>query len=69
MSTTIKAWTITQLKRALDSDLEQCTCEFERINVRALGGEEIRQAAGHWSQVRKLGPCEVAIAESFGWTA
>jgi hypothetical protein len=65
---TMEAWTITQLKLAMDADLEQCSTEFERINVRAFGGMEIRRAADRWSRIRKLGPCEVAIAESFGWT-
>ena len=63
----MEAWSIRHLNRAMMNNLAQCQTEFERINVRAVCGREIRQKADEWSRIRKLTPGEVAIAESFGW--
>ncbi len=58
----MKAWTITQLKRAMIEDLKLCQNTFERINCSAVCKKEIRDLAE--SLTRKLTPCEVAILES-----
>lgn len=63
----MKAWTITQLESALQHDLTLCHSNFERINVVAIGGRDIRESAIEWSKVRKLTPGEVAIAQKYGY--
>lgn len=63
----MKAWSIKQLKEALDQDLTQCTSAMERSNCQAIGGREIREKAQEWAQVRKLTPLEIAIAQSYGY--
>jgi len=63
----MNAWTIKQLKEALDRDLNQCISPMERANCRAIGGKEIREKAQEWSKTRKLTPLEVAIAKQFGY--
>jgi hypothetical protein len=55
----LKAWTITQLKLAMDRDLEACHTETERLNVEAICGREIRDLAS--SLTRKLTPGELSI--------
>ena len=65
----LKPWTVTQLYRAMTRDLLSCHSEFERNNVRAIGGKEIRELAESESKSRRLTPFEIAIAESFGYRA
>lgn len=64
---TNQAWTIKQLKEALEHDLTMCQTNHERIMVKAIGGKDIRDAAEKWAQVRKLTPAEVAIAQEYGY--
>ena len=63
----MEAWTIRQLKEALDRDLAQCNNAFEKSMCLAIGGKEIREKAEQWSKERKLNPCEIAIAQQFGF--
>ena len=65
----IKAWTITQLKLALNKDLNDCASAFERGMIKAVSGREIRNLADKLSLTRKLTPGEQAIAAEFGWRA
>lgn len=65
----MKPWTVVQLKAAMLSDLALCQTDFERANVRAICGREIRQAACRIAATRKLTPGEMAIAEEYGYTA
>lgn len=58
----MKAWTITQLKRAMIEDLKLCQTTFEGVSCSAICKKEIRDLAD--SLTRKLTPCEVAILES-----
>jgi len=63
-----KEWTITGLERALkEVSLPLCNSDFERCNLKAIHGIEIRRLATFWKAQRKLTPGEVAIAEKYGW--
>ena len=59
-------WTIFQLEQALQNDYSECTCEFERMNCKAIGGKEIRELAIKTRQTRALTPVEAAIAAKYG---
>ena len=61
----LKPWTVTQLYHAMQEDLAMCNDSFERGNVKAICGKEIREFAE--SLDRKLTPGELAIAQSFGY--
>ena len=63
----MKPWTIKQLFESHQRDLSQCHNDFERSNVAAINGREIREMAIEWASQRKLTPIEVAIAEKFGY--
>lgn len=63
----MEAWTIKQLQDAMDRDLAACQSEFERANVKAICGREIREKAIAWARVRKLTPGEIAIASKYGY--
>lgn len=63
----MEAWTIKQLYSAMQSDLAACQSPFERANIKAICGREIREKAQEWSKTRKLTTFEVAIAEQFGF--
>ena len=63
----MKAWTIKQLREAMENDLLLCNNAFERSMVKAIAGKEIREKAEEWAKLRKLTPCEQAIAEEFGY--
>jgi hypothetical protein len=63
----MEAWTIKQLYSAMQADLASCGSQFERANVKAICGREIREKAHEWAKARKLTPFEVAIAEQFGF--
>lgn len=60
-------WTIKQLAEAHERDLSQCHSDFERTNVTAINGRQIREKAIEWAAHRKLTPMEVAIAQRFGY--
>ena len=62
-----KPWNIKQLKEAMRVDLEACNNAFERSMVKAIGGQHIRETAINFARVRKLTPCEIAIASEFGY--
>ena len=63
--TRFKPWTVTQLYREMQEDLSACNDSFERCNVKAICGKEIREFAE--SLDRKLTPGELAIAQRFGY--
>ena len=63
----MEPWTIKQLFEAHQRDLSQCQSDFERSNVTAINGREIREKATEWASHRKLTPIEVAIAGKFGY--
>ena len=63
----MKAWTIKQLREAMENDLLLCNNAFERSMVKAIAGKEIREKAEEWAKIRKLTPGEQAIAEEFGY--
>lgn len=63
----MKPWTISQLKMAMLDDLAMCHTDFERSIVKAIAGKEIRDLAYQLASIRKLNPCEVAIASEFGY--
>ena len=61
-------WTIKELERSLiEESLPMCNSDFERCNLKAIHGIEIRRLATYWKNKRKLTPGEVAIAEKYGW--
>lgn len=61
-------WTIKDLERSLNEEsLPMCNSDFERCNLKAIHGIEIRRLATYWQSKRKLTPGEVAIAEKYGW--
>jgi hypothetical protein len=60
-------WTVTQLQKLLNNDLQFCHTSHERMMVKALGGKEIREAATAFAQTRKLTPGEIAIASQYGY--
>lgn len=60
-------WTIKQLQDKLYEDLSSCNTTHEVIMVKAIGGKEIKEKASAWAKVRKLTPCEIAIAEKYGY--
>jgi hypothetical protein len=63
----VKAWNIKQLNDAMLAHLAACASEFERINVRAICGKEIRETAERFAASRKLTPGEEAIAAQYGY--
>ncbi len=63
----MEAWNIKQLKDALDQSILYCQTHFEVTMCVAIAGKEIREKAIEWSKVRKLTPCEIAIASEFGY--
>lgn len=63
----MEAWTIKQLYEAMNNDLLSCNNAFERSMVKAIAGKEIREKAEEWAKIRKLTPCEQAIAKEFGY--
>jgi len=63
----MQPWTIKQLKDKMMEDLNACHSDLERSMVKAIGGKEIREKAIEFSKVRKLTPCELAIASEFGY--
>lgn len=65
----IEPWTIKQLLEAHERDIAQCRSDFERSNVTAINGREIREKAVEWAARRKLTPMEMAIAQRFGYRA
>jgi hypothetical protein len=65
----MNAWTIKQLKEAMLKDLQSCNTAFEQSMVKAIGGKEIREKAIEFAKIRKLTPCELAIASEFGYKA
>ena len=62
-------WTVTQLQKLLNSDLQSCHTAHERMMVKSLGGKEIRETAIAFAQTRKLTPGEIAIASQYGYRA
>ena len=64
-----QAWTIKQLRVAMDSSLANCHSQFERSMVKAICGKEMRELAETLSVTRKLTPGEIAIAQEFGFHA
>lgn len=62
-------WTVTQLQKLLNNDLQSCHTAHERMMVKALGGKEICEAAIAFAQTRKLTPGEIAIASQYGFRA
>ena len=62
-------WTIKQLQKLINNDLQSCHTSHERMMIRALSGKEIREAAIAFAQTRKLTPGEIAIASQYGYRA
>lgn len=62
-------WTVTQLQKLLNNNLQSCHTAHERLMVKALCGKEIREAAIAFAQTRKLTPGEIAIASQYGYRA
>lgn len=60
----LKAWTITQLKTAMDRDLKNCTTDLEKSMCKVICSKEIMTKAIELKRQRKLTPCEIAIVES-----
>jgi len=61
-------WTIKDAERDyLERALPMCHTDFERCNLKAIHGIEQRRLADHWQSKRKLTPCEIAIAQKYGW--
>jgi len=60
-------WTVKQLHDAMQIDLQSTGSSFERGMIRAICGKEIRELAERLAMTRKLTPCEVAIAQQFGY--
>lgn len=61
------AWTIKQLYEKLHCDLKFYNGVLERDICRAAAGMNIRELAKQMSKVRPLTPCELRIAEEFGY--
>jgi hypothetical protein len=66
-SSMLKPWSIRHLYDAMQGSLAACHTDFERINVRAICGKEIREQAEQFAKERKLTPGEIAIASQFGY--
>jgi len=64
-----KEWNIQALEADLSRLLSACHSNFERINVKALHGIEVRKLADELSAQGKLTPGGRAIAEKYGWRA
>ena len=62
-------WNIQALEADLSRALALCHTDFERINVKALHGIEIRKTADSLSAQGKLTPGGRVIAEKYGWRA
>ena len=63
-----KQWSITALEAQLPSYLGMCHTQFERDNVIAFHGIEVRKLASEKTLYgKKLTPAEIAIAEKYGW--
>ena len=62
-------WNIQALEADLPRALALCHSDFERINVRAFHGIEVRKIADSLSAQGKLTPGGRAIAEKYGWRA
>lgn len=62
-----KEWNIQALERDLPRALASCRSDFERANVRALHGIEVRELASKLYAQGKLTPGGRAIAEKYGW--
>lgn len=63
----MEAWTISQLKMKLINNLAACHTQLEKDCCKAIAGKEIREKAEEWSKNRKLTPCEIAIAQEYGY--
>jgi hypothetical protein len=64
-----RSWTIQTLEASLPEALSWCRSDFERANVRALHGIEIRRLAGEARKTRRLLPREAEIAAAYGFRA
>lgn len=62
-------WTIQALERDLPRALASCNNQFERDNVKAFHGMEIRELASNLKAQGRLTPGGRAIAEEYGWRA
>jgi len=60
-------WTIQGLELDLPRQLAACSTQFERDNVKAFHGIEIRELASALKAQGKLTPGGRAIAEAYGW--
>lgn len=60
-------WSIQGLERDLPRALASCSTQFERDNVTALHGIEVRELATKLNKQGKLTPGGRAIAEKYGW--
>lgn len=60
-------WNIQALEADLPRLLKACQTDFERINVRALHGVEIRRKAAELAAAGRLTPGGRAIAERYGF--
>lgn len=59
-----KAWTLLQLSRAMQEDLQLCHTDLERSICRAIATKEIREFATEIRMQRALTPGETAVLES-----
>ncbi len=64
-----REWNLQGLERNLPEVLASCHTSFERTNVRALHGIEVRKLADSLHAQNKLTPGGRAIAEKYGWRA
>ena len=63
-----KEWTIKDAERdMLERALPMCHNDFERCNLKAIHGIDIRRLADYWKANGKLTPADIAIAEKYGW--
>ena len=58
----LEAWTVKQLKEAMDKDLQKCNTELERDLCRIICTKEMREFAK--GLTRKLTPGEQSILDS-----
>ena len=63
----MKQWNIQALELDLPRLLAMCRTEFERINVKAFHGIEVRELAASLAAQGKLTPGGRAIAEKYGY--
>ena len=58
-------WNILQLQRAHLEDLAACQTQSERATVEGFHRRDLKRAAVHFSNERKLTPGEIAVLEAW----